>query len=63
MEEEYLLKKHANLQLTEIANMSAETRRWWLKRIKKDRDEENEAAKNERSNMPSMPRMPRIPRK
>lgn len=62
-EEEYLLKKHANLSLIEISGMSAETRKWWLKRIKRDKEEEQEAANKERQKSPSVPKAPRIPRK
>jgi len=44
LEEQYLLKKYANLDLFEQNQIPAEDRRWWLDRIKRDQEEEKERA-------------------
>lgn len=43
MEVSYRLKKHGNLSLFEQDNMTAEDRKWWIERIEKDLEAEQEA--------------------
>jgi len=48
LEEQYILKKHANLSIQEQELIHAEDRRWWLERIKKDHEEEESRASRAR---------------
>lgn len=58
MEQMFDLKYHGNLTLHEQNNMTAEERRWWMKRLQKQRDKEAEQSKA--SSGPRSPRMPSI---
>jgi len=49
MNESFLLKHHGNLSLAEQDRMSAEDRRWWIRRI----NEEIEKSNNKSTNMPA----------
>ena len=46
MNEMYLLKKHLNMSLIEQAITTAEDRKWLIKRIQKDIEDQREAARN-----------------
>lgn len=62
MEQEYILVKHGRLSLYEIAEMTAEDRKWWIERINKDIEEENKKNKGGGGqHMPSVPK-PNIPK-
>lgn len=62
MEESYQLKEHCSLSLFEQKQMVAEERAWWLKRKKKDVDEQNKQHGDMTSRIPSIPSIPSIPR-
>lgn len=69
MEECFQLKEHGKLNLFEQANMTAEDRHWWLKRLEKEYQERNRKENELASNIPrpstsnvSMPSMPSISR-
>lgn len=57
MEQQFQLKHHGHLSIFEQAQMTAEERAWYLKRIEKEfRDREEMEAKR----MRSMPKRPRL---
>jgi len=45
MEQQFQLKRYGDLDLFEQANMNAEDRAWWLKRIEKELKEQAEREK------------------
>ena len=59
MEQQFQLKHHGNLSLFEQAQMIAEDRGWWIKRLEKEFKDRQE---REKQQMGSAPR-PRTPSK
>ena len=56
MEQSYQLKKFGNLSLFEQNVMTAEERAWWIERINKDIQKQNEGG----GAPPGMPGMPEL---
>lgn len=67
MEQQFQLKHHGNLSLFEQANMVAEDRAWWMRRLEKEFKDRAEQEKKQAGSVPrpSMPRVsrPSIPRR
>jgi hypothetical protein len=61
LEQQFLLKQHGGLTLFEQDNMTAEDRKWWIKRLEKENRDREEREKGYSSSMPSMPSMPSVP--
>lgn len=62
MEQQFQLKEYGGLNLFEQAQMTAEERGWWLKRLDRERKEQQEREKQQMGSMPK-PRKPSIPRR
>lgn len=46
MEQAFNLIYHSRLRYSDLNNMTGEEREWWLKRLKKQKDDEREASEN-----------------
>jgi len=59
MNHSFLLKHYGHLTIEEQNNMTFEDRKWWIERIKKERDEANKANQQsysgQRSHTPGQP--------
>lgn len=64
LEQQFQLKEYGNLSLFEQAQMVAEDRAWWLKRLEKEYKEKAEREKQQMGSVrkPSMPSRPSISR-
>ncbi len=49
MEEQFILHYHGKMTLFEQENMTAEDRQWWIERLKKQAEEEENRSKNYKS--------------
>lgn len=53
----FQFKVHGNLSFQEMDQLTAEDRSWWMDRLKRHHDEQNQAAKNSGSSgMPNFPK-------
>lgn len=62
MEQSFLLKEYGKLSLFEQSIMPAEERAWWIKRLDKEKKNQQEAEKATVSKLPKV-RVPRVPKK
>jgi hypothetical protein len=60
MEQQYQLKEYGGLNLFEQAQMVAEDRGWWIRRIDKERKDRQEREKQQMGSVPR-PRSPSRP--
>lgn len=68
MEQEFTLKYFGKLSLFEQANMTAESRKWWIQRLKRAKEEENKSSNSQTAGGPpkahvSKPSLPTMPRR
>jgi len=63
MEESFQLHEYGKLSLFEQAQMTAEERAWWLKRVEKEFEDRKKAEESATGNVsvPSVPSMPSVP--
>lgn len=61
MEETFILKYYGHFSMFEMANMTAEERKWVIERIQKEKDKEAEATKSATSVTPGIPHIPHPP--
>jgi hypothetical protein len=63
MEEQFQLHEYGKLSTFEQAQMTAEERAWWLKRVEKEFEERKKAEENAAGSVsrPSMPNIPSAP--
>ena len=66
MEQSFILKYHGKFSLFEQANIVAEDRQWWIKRLNKQKEAESKESSGNtggRSMPNSKPSMPSVPRR
>lgn len=59
MEQRFQLKEYGNLSLFEQAQMPADERAWWMRRLNEENKKKQEREKGQMGSMPR-PRMPSI---
>jgi hypothetical protein len=61
MNHSFLLKHYGNLTIEEQNNMTFEDRKWWIERIKKERDDQNKSNRQptsgQRNHTPGQPQV------
>ena len=64
LEQMFQLKHHGHLNLFEQDLLTAEDRKWWIDRIKKQyEDEEKQSKSSSNVSMPHLPNMPNMPQR
>jgi len=61
MDQSFLLKYHLNIDLSEQSQMTAEERKFFLDRLNKQREEENDAMRGSTSTPGKIPESPGAP--
>lgn len=62
MEQQFQLKEYGKLDIFEQAQMTAEERGWWMKRLEKEAKDRQEREKKQAQSMPK-PRKPSMRRR